>query len=114
MKGSNIGEFEELVLLIIAILDDEAYGVSIKEELEKQSGRKISIGAVHASTNRLVEKGFLDAAFGEVTLQRGGKRKKYYKVTSFGQKALGESRDMRNRLWDMIPQSFFNVNLNKS
>ncbi|MEP5612230.1 MAG: PadR family transcriptional regulator [Cyclobacteriaceae bacterium] len=105
MKGTQIGEFEELVLLIVAILNEGAYGVAIRNELEIQSGRKISIGAVHATTNRLEDKGFLESKFGEVTLQRGGKRKKLYTVSSLGQRSMQESKDLRNRLWELIPQS---------
>jgi len=90
MKGTQLGEFEDLVLLIIAILGDSACGVAIRNELENQSGRKISIGAVHAATNRLEDKGFLESKFGEVTLQRGGKRKKLYKVNVMGERSMQE------------------------
>ncbi len=102
MKGTHLGEFEELVLLIVAILGEGAYGVAIRDELEIQSGRKISIGAVHAATNRLEDKGFLKSWFGEVTLQRGGKRKKIYQLSPLGERSLKESKDLRNRLWDLI------------
>ena len=111
MKGTYLGEFEELVLLVIGILNDEAYGVAIKSELEVQSKRNISIGAVHAATNRLEEKGFLESEFGEVTKERGGKRKKYYSVTMHGQKSLKHAMEMRTRLWQMIPESSFSVKL---
>ena len=111
MKGTYLGEFEELVLLVIGILNDEAYGVAIKGELEVQSKRTISIGAVHASTNRLEEKGFLESEFGNVTSERGGKRKKYYKVTMHGQRALKNAMDMRTRMWQLIPESSFSVKL---
>ena len=104
MSQQNLGEFEELVLLIISILGEEsAYGVAIREELEPQSGRKISIGAVHAATNRLEDKGFLESRFGSVTLERGGKRKKLYRVSQLGAQSLKASKELRNRLWDLIP-----------
>lgn len=109
MKGTYLGEFEELVLLTIGILRDQAYGVAIKRELEKQTGRTISIGAVHASTNRLQEKGYLESAFGEVTKERGGKRKKYYQVTLFGQKALKTAMDLRRQMWDQIAPDAFSI-----
>ncbi len=111
MKGTHLGEFEELVLLIIAILGEGAYGVAIRDELEVQSGRKISIGAVHAATNRLEDKGFLDSKFGEVTLERGGKRKKFYKMSPLGERMLKASKDLRNRLWSRIPASSLSINL---
>lgn len=109
MKGTYLGEFEELVLLVIGILDTSAYGVAIKRELEKQSDRTISIGAVHASTNRLEEKGFLTSSFGEVTKERGGKRKKLYRVSVSGQEALKRSMEMRMKLWTQVPQEAFSV-----
>ena len=103
MKGTYLGEFEELVLLTIGILQEEAYGVAIKRELEKQTGRTISIGAVHASTNRLEEKGYLVSEFGETTKERGGKRKRYFKITALGKKALDYNIQTRVDLWNQIP-----------
>ncbi len=107
MKGTYLGEFEELVLLTIGVLYDEAYGVAIKKEMEEQLDRTVSIGAVHASVNRLEEKGFLSSRFGDPTKERGGKRKKFYRVTTEGQLALQEARNMRQKLWDMIPKTAF-------
>ncbi len=107
MKGTHLGEFEELVLLIVAILYDEAYGLAIQREMEKQSQRTISIGAVHAACNRLFDKGFLSARFSEASQKRGGKRKKLYKVTPAGQKSLTQAKDLRQKLWDQIPGTAF-------
>lgn len=109
MKGTHIGEFEELVLLVIGVLQTDAYGVAIKKELERQSGRSVSIGAVHAATNRLEIKGFLDSYFGELRRERGGKRKKCYRVTLYGQQTLKAAMDMRTRLWSQIPEGSFIV-----
>ena len=111
MKGTYLGEFEELVLLTIGVLYDEAYGVAIKKEMEEQLERTVSIGAVHASVNRLEEKGFLASRFGNPTQERGGKRKKFYKVTQQGQQALMEARNMRQKLWGMIPDTAFNLSI---
>ncbi|MEO1448030.1 MAG: helix-turn-helix transcriptional regulator [Bacteroidota bacterium] len=111
MKGTYLGEFEELVLLTIAALGQDAYGVAIKQELTDQSGRKISIGAVHAACNRLQDKGFLKAEFGQATPKRGGKRKKIYALTQAGQGALVASRDLRQRLWNRIPPTAFDLKL---
>lgn len=111
MKGTYLGEFEELVLLTIGILGEGAYGVAIKEELERQAKRKISIGAVHASTNRLVDKGYLEYSFGEATKERGGKRKKLYRVTIYGQKALKTAMDLRKQMWGQIDPSTFSIEL---
>ena len=109
MKGTYLGEFEELVLLTIGVLYDEAYGVAIKKEMEEQLDRTVSIGAVHASVNRLEEKGFLASRFGDPTRERGGKRKKFYQVTAEGQQALHEARNMRQKLWDLIPETAFKL-----
>lgn len=111
MKGTYLGEFEELVLLTIGVLYDEAYGVAIKKEMEEQLDRTVSIGAVHASVNRLEEKGFLASRFGDPTRERGGKRKKFYRVTTEGQQALQEARHMRQKLWELIPETAFKLSV---
>jgi len=110
MKGTYLGEFEEIVLLTIAILYNEAYGLAIKKELEHQTGRKISMGAVHAACNRLQDKGFLQADWTEASAKRGGKRKKCYKVTFKGQQALAAARALRDKLWEQIPRTAFQFN----
>jgi DNA-binding PadR family transcriptional regulator len=104
MKGTFIGEFEELVLLSIAILDKNAYGISIKEEIKKKAGRNPSIGALHSSFKRLEEKGFIKSYLGEETPERGGRRKLYYNLTKAGLKTLNRSRELRNAMWDEIPK----------
>lgn len=109
MKGTYLGEFEEIVMLTVAALQDEAYGLAIKKELEEQTGRKVTISAVHASCNRLETKGFLTAHFGEKSDKRGGKRKKIYAVSLKGQKALQEAYELRQRLWNRIPGTSFQL-----
>lgn len=104
MKGTNLGEFEELVLLTIAALMNDAYSVGICDELERQTGRSAKLGVVHAVLNRLEEKGFVKSKLGEATQARGGKRKRYYAVTSAGKSALFRSKEVRDQLWSMIPQ----------
>ena len=111
MKGTYLGEFEEVVLLTIATLHPEAYGLSIKLALDKQTEREINLGAVHAACNRLQDKGFLEASLGEKSNRRGGRRKKMYSVTMQGQQALLSSRDLRQRLWDNIAPGTFQINL---
>jgi len=98
MKG-YLGEFEELVLLTIASLFNDAYGVTIKEEIEKRSDRSISIGALHSTITRLEEKGYLKSWMGEPTQERGGRRKRYYEVTQQGKIALHEMKALRDDLW---------------
>jgi DNA-binding PadR family transcriptional regulator len=103
MKGTNLGEFEELVLLTIASLINEAYSVAICDELEKHTGRATKLGVVHAVLNRLEEKGFIKSKLGEATNIRGGKRKRYYSITSAGKAALIKAKDLRDQLWNSIP-----------
>ena len=111
MKGTHLGEFEEIVMLVIASLLNDAYGLAIKKELEEQTNRKITISAVHAACNRLEEKGFLSAEFSEKSEKRGGKRKKIYSVTIKGQYALQESFELRQRLWSRISPGTFKIDL---
>ncbi|MEL6674606.1 MAG: PadR family transcriptional regulator [Bacteroidota bacterium] len=103
MKGTHIGEFEELVLLTVAILYDTAYGVAIKQEILQQTARKVTLSTVHAALHRLEKKGFLQSRLGEATQSRGGKRKKLFTLTSAGVAAIQRARQQRNRLWEAIP-----------
>jgi DNA-binding PadR family transcriptional regulator len=106
MKRTYLGEFEEIVLLTVAVLGQGAYGVAITDELDRQTGRSVSISAVHAALHRLEEKGMLSSHMGEATAERGGRRKRLFSVTVLGSRTLQEVREQRNRLWDSIsPQS---------
>jgi len=98
MKGF-IGEFEELVMLTIASLDDDAYGVSIKQEIEKRADRSISIGALHSTLTRLEEKRYIDSKLGEPTQERGGRRKRYFELTQKGKAGLRQIKELRDSLW---------------
>src|SRR6185295_11550260 len=100
MKG-YIGEFEELVLLTIASLGVEAYGVAIKEDIEKRADRTISIGALHSTITRLEEKGLIKSWLGDPTQERGGRRKRYFQLTNLGKSSLREMKDLRDELWDL-------------
>ncbi|MEM9986978.1 MAG: helix-turn-helix transcriptional regulator [Bacteroidota bacterium] len=108
MKGNHLGEFEEIVLLTVAILYDEAYGVAVREEIERRMDRKVSLGAMHATLVRLEEKGLLRSRLGEATSKRGGKRKRHFQVTRIGQEALRATRAVREDLWRDVPGAAFN------
>ena len=111
MRRSDLGEFEEVVLLAAAALTPQAYSVAIAEELEQQTGRTITTGAVHAALQRLEKKGFVSSRMGEATPERGGRRKRLFTVTVAGSKILHQVREVRNRLWDRIaPQSLPQIN----
>jgi len=105
MRRTYLGEFEEIVLLTVAILGDGAYGVAITEEIEQQTGRSLSISAVHAALHRLEEKNMLISQMGEATAERGGRRKRLFSVTAQGNRTLDEIRLLRNRMWDSIPSN---------
>lgn len=107
MKGTNLGEFEELVLLTVGILYDNAYSVAIKEELNKQTGRKVTISSVHAAVYRLEEKGLLDSRMGEQSERRGGKRKRIFTISKSGKAALETASDLRNKMRNQIPEVAF-------
>jgi len=102
MRRSYLGEFEEVVLLTVAVLGEGAYGVAITDELDRQTGRSVSISAVHAALNRLEEKGMLSSRMGEATAERGGRRKRLFTVTALGSRTLHDIRATRDQLWNLI------------
>lgn len=107
MSRHHLGEFEEIVLLTVAVLYGEAYGISILDEIEKRLRRNVSIGSLQTVLRRLEKKGYLISEFGESTPERGGKRKRYFLVTKYGQKVLQETKDQRLGLWKAIPRIAF-------
>jgi len=107
MEKYTIGEFEEVIMLTVAVLYQNAYGISIKEEIERRLNRKVSVGAMRTALQRLEDKGFLTSEFGEATAVRGGKRKRYYQVTLYGKKAMEQVMLNRIHLWEAIPPMAF-------
>lgn len=99
----QLGNLEELVLLTVCSLGDDAYGVSVHQHLASVSGRSLSLGAVHTTLYRLEEKGFLDSSMGGASPQRGGRRKRLFQATGAGLEALRAARAVRDRLWEGIP-----------
>jgi PadR family transcriptional regulator, regulatory protein PadR len=104
MKGQTLGEFEELVLLTVAALHPEAYGVSILESLELRMAKKFNISAVHVALKRLDDKGLVRSNFGGITEERGGRRKKFYVITALGKKILDEQYELRTSIYLAIPK----------
>jgi len=98
MKG-YIGEFEELVLLTIANLAQEAYGVAILNDICERANRKLSIGALHSTLTRLEEKGYITSYLGEPTNERGGRRKRYFELTQSAIAGLNDMKALRDELW---------------
>ncbi len=104
MKGTYLGEFEELVLLTVGILNDNAYGLAITDELEERTKRNVMISVVHKSLVRLEQKGFLTSRMGGASKGRGGRAKKLYTLTAMGKRALTDSRSLRNSMWQDVPK----------
>jgi PadR family transcriptional regulator PadR len=110
MGKNQLGEFEEVVMLTVAILGTEAYGFSIIEEMENRLKRSVSIGALQTVLKRLEKKGYLSSSLGESTQSRGGKRKRYYTITAVGKKVLETTKEQRLGLWNAIPEFVIKFN----
>ncbi|MGD1961185.1 MAG: PadR family transcriptional regulator [Fulvivirga sp.] len=107
MRGTNLGEFEELVLLAVAAMQDEAYSLAITEEINKVTKRNITFGVVHSALDRLEKKGFLKSEMGGATKERGGRRKRIFSISAVGKEAVLKAKDQRDQLWKMIPDFVF-------
>lgn len=99
MKGERLGEFEELVLLCVRQLGDEAHGVGIQSLLAEFARREVTLGAIYSALDRSHRKGLVDSWLGQPTAVRGGRAKRHYAVTPKGEEALRESREIREGLW---------------
>lgn len=110
MKKFQLGEFEEIVLLTVGVLYDNAYGVAVKDELEKRLNRKVSVGALQSALRRMEKKGYLESKLGETDARRGGKPKRFFYITAFGKSALDYYKDVRLDLWDSMPKVVLDLN----
>ena len=99
----GLGEFEELVLLAVCILDDAAYGVSVKQQIEEHANRAVLLGAVHITLYRLQDKGLLESELGGSSNTRGGRRKRLFKITKAGMQQLQAAQEVRLKMWKLIP-----------
>ncbi|MFT4738033.1 MAG: PadR family transcriptional regulator PadR [Cyclobacteriaceae bacterium] len=104
MSKDHLGEFEELVLLLVVLLKDQAYGLSIRKALQEHANRTATIGAVHNTVNRLEDKGFIQSSLGGASEERGGRRKRLFAITAAGSKMLEKTRDAKVSLWNKIPE----------
>ena len=111
MKKYQLGEFEELVIMTIGILNNQAYGVSIQQEMESRLGRNISMGAIHAALTRMEDKGYLRSYAGESTPDRVGRPKRFFEITALGKKAVTHSKSTRYQFWNAIPKTVFQTKL---
>jgi PadR family transcriptional regulator len=90
-RRDYLGEFEQLILLAILRLSDNAYGMTIRREIEEQAGRQTSIGALYLTLDRLEQKGFVSSSLGELTPERGGRAKRYFILNPSGREAINKS-----------------------
>ena len=107
MKEHSLGEFEELVLLMVAALHDEAYGVSILENLQEKLNKKVNVSAIHVTLKRLEDKGYVLSRFGGITADRGGRRKKFYIISALGKSVLDNQYALRTSIYRQIPNISF-------
>ena len=102
-ERSYLGEFELMLLLAVIHLGDEAYGVPISRELEKYRGKDVAVGSVYAALERLEAKGLVSSTLGDPTPERGGKAKRFFRITKEGLRQVHETRRVLTRLWQSIP-----------
>lgn len=102
MGGSNLREFEELVLLSVRMNGEDASGATIQQALDAEAGRAVSLGAIYTALDRLVRKGLVESWLGDPTPVRGGRRKRYYRLTRVGTEELTEIHRIRNRMWTKV------------
>ena len=107
MLKDYLGEFEELVLTIVGILQNDAYGNAVVSEIRERTGRKVNLSAVHVTLYRLEDKGLVKSRMGGATNERGGRRKRIFTITNAGLAFLRAMKESRTDLWKLIPQLKF-------
>jgi PadR family transcriptional regulator PadR len=100
-----IGEFEEIVLLAVGVLHGNAYGVTIKEEIEQRTKREVTVGALQVTLRRLEKKGFLTSKHADPEPNRGGRPKLYFTLTAYGKRTLQEALEIRIGFWKSLPET---------
>jgi PadR family transcriptional regulator, regulatory protein PadR len=104
MAKEYLGEFEELILTMVAALQEDAYGAAIAEEIETRLKREVNLSAVHVTLYRLEDKGYIKSSLGGGTNERGGRRKRIFTITSAGMAMLKAMKESRVELWKLVPQ----------
>jgi PadR family transcriptional regulator, regulatory protein PadR len=99
-RREYLGEFEQIVLLAVLRLGDEAYGVPIRLEIERRTGRKLTVGALYRTLDRLEDKGYVSSAFSDPTPERGGRSKRYFRVRPSGLRTLRASHEALTAMWE--------------
>lgn len=106
MKRAYLGEFEEIVLLAVAVMQGEAYCVAVMRDIVEQTGRDLRLNQVHSALQRLEEKGMVKSRLGEPTAERGGKRKRLFLITAYGERTVQEIHHVRLNFWDRLTNPF--------
>ncbi len=109
MGRNHLGEFEELVLLMVGVLADDAYAVAVTKEIKIQAERSVNVSAVHKSLYRLEKKGLLSSGLSDPESKRGGKRKRLFTITAYGKKVLDEHAELRNKLREKITKPAYKL-----
>jgi DNA-binding PadR family transcriptional regulator len=104
MQKEYLGEFEELVLTMVGILQDDAYGNAIVNEISERVGRTVNLSAVHVTLYRLEDKGYVKSGMGGATNARGGRRKRIFTITNAGLAMLRAKKEQQVELWKLVPQ----------
>ncbi|MBS1977999.1 MAG: PadR family transcriptional regulator [Bacteroidetes bacterium] len=104
MRKEFLNDFEELILTLVVILSENAYGAAITVEIERWLGRKVTLSAVHVILYRLEDKGYVKSEVGGATNERGGRRKRIYSITNAGLAVLRSMKEMRTEIWKLVPQ----------
>ena len=104
MGKEFLGEFEELILTLVAALQEDAYGAAISSEIITRLKREVTLSAVHVTLYRLEDKGYIRSRVGGATSERGGRRKRIFTITSSGMAMLKAMKESRVELWRMVPQ----------
>ena len=104
MGKEYLGEFEEVILTLVAAMREDAYGAAIADEIETRLKREVNLSAVHVTLYRLEDKGYIKSSMGGGTNERGGRRKRIYTITTAGMAVLRAMKEVRVDLWKMVPQ----------
>ena len=100
----TLSNFELMVMLAIIRIGDNAYGVSISNEIEQTTGSEVLLGSVYDALNRLQEKGLVVSSLGEATPERGGRAKRQFRTTSRGLRVVRDTQESLVKLWKGLPQ----------
>jgi DNA-binding PadR family transcriptional regulator len=112
-RHDALGEFEQSVLLAVAHLGPDAYGLTVRREIERRTRRSVAVGALYTALDRLERKGYVSSAMSDPTPQRGGRSKRHFQLRAAGVTALREARERMNRMWAGLPDNLKSTSGNR-